>query len=244
MLYHYAALTCRGSKHPRNQDCILLSSHLLRRGMRSGSITELLTVVCDGAGGEAGGGAAAAVAAAAMAPLDPAHAALPAISEQLWEAHRRVCDLRRHWKRPCTALAGVLVRQGSWYFFGLGHVRVYHFDGNRLRQCSRDDTMARRQLITYRIGSMKDASEEARHTLTACLGGPIPSRGFAVRAIPRPLTGTLLVCTNGLYEAVEEQEISEVLSSGGSPNEKAQTLASLALARGLGDDISLVLLSV
>ena len=128
------------------------------------------------------------------------------------------------------------------FYVHAGDSRVYLAREGRLRQISRDHTMA--QALTDLGETPADLAEidDLRHVLINCLGGSgdgvIPEVGhFRLADGDR-----LLLCTDGLVNEVQDEEIARLLAlHPDDPDAACRALVGLALDRGGADNITVVL---
>ena len=83
------------------------------------------------------------------------------------------------------------------------------------------------------------ATHPKRHVLINALG-MFPSVEFDFSSHPY-LNSTLLVCSDGLYNNVSNQEILSVLRSKDATNQKANELIAIANANGGSDNIAVAI---
>jgi PPM family protein phosphatase len=126
----------------------------------------------------------------------------------------------------------------------IGHVgdsRAYLLRGNSFEQLTTDHTLAQ-ALIDAGVASRDDpASRSMRHVLTAAVGSLGDQIDPQVRRFQLCAGDRLLLCTDGLTEAVEDEEIAQVLRESKSAQTACQNLQDLALAAGGTDNITVVL---
>ena len=149
--------------------------------------------------------------------------------------------------RMGTTLVMCVVIENYLCIYSLGDSRGYRIENNRLLRVTDDHTVAedkaRMGLITY-AQSEKDRS---RHILTRCLG--IYEDNFTISPDvngPYDLekcTGALL-CSDGLTEMLNFQEISWIIKNSLSPSEAVNKLVDGALERGGIDNVTCILIKI
>jgi protein phosphatase len=105
---------------------------------------------------------------------------------------------------------------------------------------TRDHTIGRSGQSGVPLGPMIDINTTARdlrHILTDTMGmtGPV-GPGIDLERLQLDDGDRVLVCTNGLTDAVEEAKIAEILADDATPDAHARTLVDLAMASGGEDD--------
>lgn len=126
----------------------------------------------------------------------------------------------------------------------IGHVgdsRAYLLRGDSFKQLTTDHTLAQ-ALIDAGVASRDDpASRSMRHVLTAAVGSLGEQIDPQVQRMKLQTGDQLLLCTDGLTEAVEDEIIAQVLRKSSSAQGACQALVDLALASGGPDNITVVL---
>jgi len=143
----------------------------------------------------------------------------------------------------CTAL---VVRGRQLYFAHVGDSRLYLVRGSRISRLTRDHSYVGR-LVESGILRAEDAEKHPqRHILTAALGAG-SEMGVAVESAEPGIVlqdaDALLLCTDGLWGVVTDDEIELAVRSGG-PAECCAALVKLALQRGGPDNITIQILRV
>jgi len=209
-----------------------------------------LAIVADGMGGYEGGQVASRVAVETVTETyvcshetDPQQALLHSFAE----AHLKIQERAREnpslnaMGTTCTAFALV---NGKLYFAHVGDSRLYLLRERQLRLLTRDHTLVARWLEAGAIQPEEAANHPQRHVLTAALG---VAEDLYPDYSPEPLitrTGdVLLLCTDGLWGQVSNDEIQNILSSK-SAAAACNTLAQLAKDRGGPDNITLQIMRI
>ena len=126
----------------------------------------------------------------------------------------------------------------------IGHVgdsRAYLLRGETFKQLTTDHTLAQ-ALIDAGVASRDDpASRSMRHVLTAAVGSLGEQIDPQVQHFKLQAGDQLLLCTDGLTEAVEDELIAEVLRESKSAQGACQNLLDLTLTAGGPDNVTIVL---
>lgn len=234
--WNYSALTCRGKAHAENEDRVLLDGRILESGSVAGTGEgRLLAAICDGIGGETGGARAAEIAVEYFRTMEKDITSIYAISEAAMEVNKFICHAQRtnsDSPNMSTTIAGLFILDSRFLAFNIGDTRIYMNDRDGCRQISRDHTAERRS------GTGKAAS---RMIVTHYLGGrqdvwfPALHRG----TLHQPTA--FILCSDGIYRKVNHGELSELVGSRLTAEEKCQAIANRAVYNGSTDDISVVL---
>jgi serine/threonine protein phosphatase PrpC len=141
----------------------------------------------------------------------------------------------------CTALA---IIGHDLYFAHVGDSRLYLVRPDSVSRLTRDHSYVGRLVENGIVRSEDAESHPQRHILTAALGsGREIAPQFADRPVPICDGDTLVLCTDGLWSVVGEQEIAQ-LSRSNSPADACRKLVRLALERGGPDNVTVIVLRV
>ena len=210
-----------------------------------------LFAVADGMGGHVGGEVAARV---AVETLERAYDRNPTIAglreafvaanAAIWEQSLRVDELRG--MGTTLTAAGLTVGTDGRDVMCLANVgdsRAYLMSGGMVRQVTADHSLAEERV---RHGEMTEAEAEThphRHILTRALGvGPdvdVDLWQLHVKSGDR-----LLLCSDGLTNEVNVEQISQVLHSVKDPRKAARALVDRANAHGGNDNVTVVVVDV
>jgi protein phosphatase len=210
-----------------------------------------LFAVADGMGGHVGGEVAARV---AIETLQSAYDRNPTIAGlreafvaangAIWEQSLRVDELRG--MGTTLTAAGLTVGPDGRDVMCLANVgdsRAYLMSNGMVRQVTADHSLAEERV---RHGEMTEAEAEVhphRHILTRALGvGPdvdVDLWELHVKSGDR-----LLLCSDGLTNEVNADQISQVLQSVKDPRKAARALVDRANAHGGNDNITVVVVDV
>lgn len=209
-----------------------------------------LAVIADGMGGHEGGQEASRLAVETVREVydqgfrDDPQAALV---ESFAAAHARIQSFAEQHPvfhgmgTTCTAL---VLRGRQLYFAHVGDSRLYLVRGARILRLTRDHSYVGR-LVESGIVRAEDAEKHPqRHILTAALGaGSEVVVDGADQGITVQDGDDLLLCTDGLWSVVSEEELQTAVRSH-PPAECCAALVKLARQRGGPDNITLQVLRV
>jgi len=209
-----------------------------------------LAVIADGMGGHEGGQEASRLAVETVREVydqgfrdDPQ----TALVESFVAAHTRILGFAEQHPvfqgmgTTCTAL---FLRGWQLYFAHVGDSRLYLVRDARILRLTRDHSYVGR-LVESGLVRAEDAEKHPqRHILTAALGA---GREVAVDGAEQGLLlqdgDELLLCTDGLWGVVTEEEL-EAAVSGKTPSESCAALVKLARERGGPDNITVQVLRI
>lgn len=144
--------------------------------------------------------------------------------------------------QPAAATLTVAVLAGDWLCAAhVGNSRVYRLSGNELEQLTEDHAREPLALLTPPREDMLTVNDTGR--LASALGvTDVATPGVLFRRIAPG--DVVLVCSDGLHERVEGDEIARLLNASGPLEDIAASLVSAANARGGDDNISVCLARV
>ena len=209
-----------------------------------------LAVIADGMGGHEGGQEASRLAVETVREVydqalgDDSQAALV---ESFAAAHARIQDYAEQhpaFQGMGTTCTAVVLRGRQLFFAHVGDSRLYLIRDGRILRLTRDHSYVGR-LVESGIVRAEDAEKHPqRHILTAALGA---GREVAVDSAEQSVAliegDDLLLCTDGLWGVVPEEELETVVSAN-TPAESCAILVKLARQRGGPDNITLQVLRV
>jgi len=170
--------------------------------------------------------------------------------------YRRVGEEMSEASQQHPALAGMSTTLTAAFSAGdelfvvhVGHSRAYLYRGGLLTRLTRDQTLAQRLAETGRTAPTELAAHDLRHVLTDAIGGHAGPPDIEIQNYLLLDGDVVLLCTNGLTDLVEDDQIAAVLRDGQAErsgnakqlDEQCRALVDLALERGGPDNITAVL---
>jgi len=241
--------TDRGCVRNENEDRILVDDLLG------------LYLVCDGMGGSSRGDLAAELAADAIRYYIDVSSDRYDVSwpfgysfDLSLDANRLVTAIRlanrQVWRRAeqnlefagmGTTVAAVLISNGCAVIANVGDSRVYICREQELKQLTVDDTMVASMVRRGLLPPADAAAHPMRNVVTQAAGS---QEDVEVHLHEHNIaTGdVLLICSDGLYNPVQEPDILAALVHGGSPEIAAKQLVEAAIRWGAPDNVSAVVL--
>ena len=199
-----------------------------------------LVAVADGMGGHSGGEIASARALEALLAgiadgRDLINAVRLANSAVFTEANNRP-----ELNGMGTTLVALL-RAGSHYFVAnVGDSRAYRVDARSVRQLTEDHSFLAEAL---KSGVPVEDAEKSpwRNAVTRSVGTDSDVEVDCFGPFDAQEEHTVLLCSDGLYRALSEQDLSEIVEPSRSLSESANALAARAFERGSDDNITVAL---
>ena len=233
-----ASLSDKGTERESNEDAC---------GTYVETPTRVLAVVADGVSGYEGGEIASRTAVdvtlrafrespASWGPLKRLHRAAQQANIEIHDRALVVTELRR----MSTTLTAIVVSDGVLYGAHIGDSRLYLIRDGKIEQKSKDHTVAAER---SRMGlSMRPKGHADRSTLTRSLGVELIA-GIDRITLPLVKGDVLVLCTDGLHNVVEDEEL-RTLVSGKEPQAACESVIASANARRTGDNLTLAVMIV
>jgi len=237
------ALTDRGTQRVNNQDYI---GHI-----RAQDNSAVLAIVADGMGGHQGGEVASRMAVERIMESqgDGRQNKLTAKAlrhriETVNTAIYKQAQSPEALHGMGTTLVVLAIEQGMAYYAYVGDSRLYRVRAGECRQLSEDHTVVAEMLKAGLITAEEAAHHPDRNVITRAIG-TYPN--VVADSPEQPLvieTGdSFLLCSDGLYELVDNAEISQILTDN-TAQQACQSLIQLANSRGGHDNISAMVIKV
>lgn len=200
-------------------------------------------VVCDGLGSYYGSEVASRICAtkiieaySQVKQLDPARAIKPEFCQSyIQSAHNCVVDEkeRNHKIRSsCTTVACVVTDFNSTVISHIGDTRVYFFKNKKLHFQTKDHSLSQISVEMGRIPLRDIRSDKDQNKLTRVLGSDyyIPPDCDIYNSPLRP-GDAFILCTDGFWEYVYEEEMEADLGSSALPEEALMKMEQRLLSR-------------
>ncbi|MES2305195.1 MAG: protein phosphatase 2C domain-containing protein [Gemmatimonadota bacterium] len=125
------------------------------------------------------------------------------------------------------------------YVVQVGDSRCYRFLNGRLRQVTRDQTMAQALVDQGVLPADKAAQTPFSNVLVSAIGGEAATPEVS-RFDIRDRDSVLLICSDGLTKHVSDDELATHLGAMTSSEQLCRTLLDLAMDRGGTDNITIL----
>lgn len=236
---NYVSMKDTGRVRISNDDCVL--STVNGQG-------DILLVVCDGMGGYKRGDFASKLVVDTLKEHFINHGhfftkyqAINWIQKEIKETNKRIFEYsqEKEFKDMGTTVAIALIFKNKIITAYAGDSRIYFYNKNKILQISEDQTYVEE---LYKKGEITRDEMEVhpnRHTLTNAIGiFPFPNLVFESFKNNKQ---SILICSDGLYNNLTDEEIHSILSTNELIEDKAKTLIACANANGGSDNIAVVL---
>jgi protein phosphatase len=205
-------------------------------------------LVCDGMGGHAAGEVAARLAAEAafqyLIAASPQIESTTLLEKAFQAAQARLMEIATQhaaYQNFGTTLVIALLRGRDLYYAHVGDSRAYLHERGTLTPLTEDDSLVQQLLKEGLITAEQAIHHPQKHVLSQCLGPnqtPTPHVGHR-KVHPH---ATILLCTDGLSNALSQEEMAQLLSQTPNLSQAAELLVNQANRQGGYDNITVLLL--
>lgn len=126
------------------------------------------------------------------------------------------------------------------YVVHAGDSRCYLMRGDEIRQLTRDHTVSSQLVANGGMTAVEAESSPWSNVLYNALGAGATAVEAEIHKVRLEPNDTVVLCTDGLYRYVAEDEIQTMLESEMEPQECCRTLIELANFRGGADNSTII----
>ena len=210
-----------------------------------------LFAVADGMGGHAGGEVASNIAIETLRTAFARHPNSEGLRQAISQANaaiwrRSLLDAElRGMGTTLTAAALVPAEEGQdvVVLANVGDSRAYLYSGGQITQVTADHSLAEEKVRQGELTEAEAAVHPHRHILTRALGVG-PDVAVDLWEVRLQEGDRLLLCSDGLTNEVDDEQIAEVMGSVPEPQAAAAALVSMANEHGGADNITVVVVDV
>lgn len=207
-----------------------------------------LWVVADGMGGHEAGEVASEMITSSLGAVDvsqPLSDVVDSIEDTLLEVHHKI---RTYSRTHCegrtmgSTVVSFFVRESVGICLWAGDSRLYRYRDNKLAQVSDDHSQVNEMLSRGMISQEEAVNHPASNVITRAVGAS-ETLYVDVTLVELRAGDLYLLCSDGLYGALEDSEIAQHLSSG---NVKAAThnLIERSLQAGARDNVTVIAVKI
>ena len=207
-----------------------------------------LFIVADGMGGHNAGEVASNLAVTIIGAfiaegLASAHNAAELVRSAVEKANEIILQKSLHqtaWSEMGTTVLVALLQDDQAIIAHVGDSRAYMLRDGALEQLTEDHTFVAEWLKEGLITKEEARTHSQRHGLTEAVG-VTDEVEIDVSVRPWDDSGCLLLCSDGLTDMIEDEEILDILTSSTEPAHACRRLVDAANQKGGRDNITVVL---
>ena len=253
-----AVCSDKGRRRQNNEDNFCLNGKYMDLKEMDGgtmyacdALPDALFAVCDGMGGEEAGEEASLLSARLCAEFlkkggnltDRAH-----VESFLRNGCSQVYkQAQQKNNRSGSTLALLLAGKAGLVAANMGDSRIYRLRGGNLSQISEDHTEMQRLLSLGEIRPEDVKRHPLRHMIRQYWGMPLEVAPFTPHiseVIPYEKGDVYLLCSDGLTDMLEDEQIAAILSRNESVEELCRLLVEAALKNGGRDNVTTLVVRV
>ncbi len=204
-----------------------------------------LWVVADGMGGHAVGDVASSKIVAALEHVQPdenVHHFVNAVEDCLISVNDQLIEYAEIMLEDATigsTVVSLLIRDRVGVCLWVGDSRLYRYRNNGLAQLSRDHSQVEEMLQMGLLTAEEAKGHPQSNVITRAIGVEDPLY-VDINAFSTQIGDTFLLCSDGLYNAVPQDEIIHSLNIR-SVKESVDDLMRKALDNGANDNVSIII---
>jgi len=243
MMYEFFSSTDAGQVRDNNEDAILVNE------------MARLAILADGMGGSQAGEVASGMATAlisvrlgtwlakrgAQASTTEARGAIRASVERANHGIFQAASAHGEYKGMGTTLVVAVFRDAELLLGHVGDSRAYRWRDGRLARLTRDHSWLQSQIDAGLLSPREAINSPYKGVITRALGAE-PEVELELQTLPLEDGDLFLLCSDGLTDMLDDDDLRLLLAQGGSLPELGQRLMQQANERGGNDNISLILI--
>lgn len=207
-----------------------------------------LWAVADGMGGHEAGEVASEMITASLGRVDvtqPLADVVDAIEDTLLEVHHKI---RTYSRTHCegrtmgSTVVSLFIRESVGVCLWAGDSRLYRYRDNQLQQVSDDHSQVNEMLARGMITPQEAVNHPASNVITRAVGAS-ETLYIDVTLVELKTNDIYLLCSDGLYGALDEPEIAGLLACG-DVEVATQTLIERSLQAGARDNVTVIAVKV
>jgi len=143
-----------------------------------------------------------------------------------------------------TTLSVLVLHKKNALIAHVGDSRIYRLRGNEFKQLTTDHTQVQELVDMGRLTREEAASHHLRHLLSHAVG---TEKGFdtVYKCIEQVQEEDIfLLCSDGLYDMMSDEEIKAMLLERSSPEEICDRLVKKAIEHGGKDNVTVVVICI
>ena len=231
-----------------NDDRILVNNQILEQDLLHDKCElPLIAAVCDGCGGYKGGGLAAETVLKEFLSKDAVSFSdsdsLLSVFKKCNKAVTGIQEKYLSYSEMCTTIAGCVFLDEHILVFHAGDSRVYRFINSFLAKMTKDHSAVQNMIDLGQISADEAKRHPRRNVINRCFGMECALPEIYVTGTGLRQGEKFMICSDGLWEYVTDDEICSILSSELSLEQMVDKMITTALKHGSNDNISVCIIS-
>ena len=208
-----------------------------------------LWVVADGMGGHMAGDVASRMIIESCQQINEPHdlnSFIADVENRLIEVNRSLREMAAQQFNDSTIGSTVVAllaydRQSACLW--VGDSRIYRLRDNKLEQMTRDHSMVEEYIAEGFMSPQEAYNSSIANALTRAIGAE-DELSVDARIDDMQDGDRFLLCSDGLYREVSEEEIAQIMSHGDSCSTISKRLLEVALSRGAKDNVTVSVIQI
>ena len=138
-----------------------------------------------------------------------------------------------------ASVTAIYIAGGDLFFVHVGHTKAFLYRNGALLPLTTDHTIDQEPITENRPIPVLRQKQDFLHELTDVLGGPRDPH-INIEHVELFTGDRVLLCTNGLTDALSANEIAGVLALQRRPADDCQRFIELAQAAHAADDVTVI----
>ncbi|MFG0295793.1 MAG: PP2C family protein-serine/threonine phosphatase [Maioricimonas sp. JB045] len=153
-------------------------------------------------------------------------------------------ELDPKYRKMGTTITFVINPGDRLFVGGVGDSRVYQLRDGQLTQLTRDHSLTQALLDAGTITAEEAANHRYKNVLYRYLGTKEGGQGTDARPIDVAADDRFLLCSDGVTDGIDDEDIARLLQAEPDPQKAAETLVESALNGGSRDNITCIVVDV
>lgn len=239
----------KGMVYERNDDRLLVEKKIIDSGVYSTTLfAPFHCAICDGVGGESRGDEAAEFVLRQLSNEEANNIDSDyKMSCVLSRINNKLLDYQKREQSDGmkTTIVGLGIYEDKVIVYNAGDSRLYRLRNDNLVQLSEDHSTAHEMIMMGLITDNIDEELMKCSRITRCLGTKTSMLPYVKQINMHALKDDMyLLCSDGLWGAVVNDDITRILKSEKSIEEKAHILFEMAENNGSSDNISIAIIEI
>lgn len=143
------------------------------------------------------------------------------------------------YKNAGTTISGFVYKKDRFYTINIGDSRVYYMSNNKLTRATKDHSVVQELMDKGLLSEEEAMMHPRKNIMTSALGQELNQIKIDAKG-PYKLKkkDILLACSDGVHDALNDEQIKQILLSNLNPKEIAKKLVETAYNAGGMDNIT------